>query len=342
MTDVEFMADDIVASASRDRTIRLWRWQNASLSRVLVGHEAWVTRVAALRDGRELLSAAEDGSLRRWDCATGAVLDVRHVPRRSPIWGMATDHRGRHAIVGAGGSTTLWHFEPAMTTTPTLISNATSRAVAFDASGAVAALGNDASDVVVYDLATREMQTRAAQMLDGGARSILSLAVDPAGTTCAVGTAKGVVVEDRGQWRRCDTRESFTYAMTTLDRERFASGGFDGRIVVRNFGDGAPIQVLDHGGLVFSLAYAPRSRQLVSGGNDRLQVWDLESGASCWLRDDFGGGAHTMADTTPDAKQIVCVGEDATAADLQPRRRLHPVGSARNGSVLCSPAVAQR
>ena len=73
-----------------------------------------------------------------------------------------------------------------------------------------------------------------------------------------------------------------------------------------------PIQVLNHGGFVFSLAYAPRARRLASAGNDRPHVWDLESGTSCWLREAVGSGAHTMADVTPDATRIVCVGEDAT------------------------------
>lgn len=307
VTDVEFIADDVVASASRDRTIRLWRLQSASCLRVLVGHEAWVTRVAALRDGVELLSTSEDGSLRRWNCATGDLLDVRYVPHRSPIWGIAVDPGSHHAIAGAAGSTTLWQLKPKVAATPAVISDATSRAIAFDTSGAGAALGNDASDVVVYDVATGDAQT-----LRGDARRILALAVDPLRTTGAVGTATGVMVQDRGDWRRCEDHSSFTYALATLDRGRFAAGAFDGRVVVRDFDDGAPIRIMDHRGLVFSLAYAPMARRLVSAGADCLRLWDLDAGASCWQHEGIGSGAHTMADITADAAHIVSVGEDAT------------------------------
>ncbi len=306
VTDVEFVADDVVASASRDRTIRLWRWPSATPMRVLAGHDHWVTRIAALRDGMELLSASEDGSLRRWNCANGEMLDVRHVPHREPIWGLAVDRGGRHAIAGAAASTTLWHFDPGMSPAPMLISHATSRAIAFAASGDDVALANDASDVVIYDLTTRAQRT-----LDGGSPRILSLAVDPLHSTCAVGTANGVMVQDRGQWRHCETRGAFTYAIATLDRGRFVSGAFDGRIVVRNFDGSATGPVLNHRGLVFSLAYAPQVRRLVSAGSDRVSLWDLDSGTSRWQREDIGSGVHTMADTTSDAARIVSVGEDA-------------------------------
>src|SRR5207344_900402 len=116
---------------------------------------------------------------------------------------------------------------------------------------------------VVYDVATREAQTLA-----GGASRILSLAVDPPSARRAVGTATGVMVEHRGEWQRCDGHAGFTYAIATLDHGRFVSGAFDGGIVVRDFDGGAPIRVLNHGGLVFSLAYAPGVQRLVSAGSD--------------------------------------------------------------------------
>jgi len=71
VNDVAFSPDgQIVASASDDKSIRLWD-RNGKLVTTITGHTDRVTALAFVPSGKELASAAGNGEVRLWDVATG-------------------------------------------------------------------------------------------------------------------------------------------------------------------------------------------------------------------------------------------------------------------------------
>jgi WD40 repeat protein len=61
----------LVASASGDKTVRLWDTATGGVRRTLEGHWAWVSAVVFSPDGQLVASASHDWTVRLWDTATG-------------------------------------------------------------------------------------------------------------------------------------------------------------------------------------------------------------------------------------------------------------------------------
>jgi WD40 repeat protein len=61
----------LVASASWDKTVRLWEVATGTCRSTLEGHSSGVTAVAFSPDGQLVASASEDNTIRVWEAETG-------------------------------------------------------------------------------------------------------------------------------------------------------------------------------------------------------------------------------------------------------------------------------
>jgi WD40 repeat protein len=61
----------LLATASDDRTARLWHLATQGELTVLSGHTSWVERCAFSPDGTLLATAGNDGTVRLWQISTG-------------------------------------------------------------------------------------------------------------------------------------------------------------------------------------------------------------------------------------------------------------------------------
>ena len=62
---------DYLASASRDKTIKIWEVRNSRCVITLQGHDNWVTDLVFHPGGKYLLSSSDDKSMRIWDLSNG-------------------------------------------------------------------------------------------------------------------------------------------------------------------------------------------------------------------------------------------------------------------------------
>lgn len=77
VSDVCWAPDSILlASASDDRTVRVWNTQTARVQRILTGHTHHVTSVAFNRRGNLIVSGSADENLRLWDVRQSRCLRI--------------------------------------------------------------------------------------------------------------------------------------------------------------------------------------------------------------------------------------------------------------------------
>ena len=97
----------VLASGSRDCTVRLWDAATGAPLRTLTGHTGEVMSVAFSPDGRVLALGSYDRTVRLWDAATGA--EVRALRGHDSVYSVAFSPDGRVLASGSYDRTVrLW------------------------------------------------------------------------------------------------------------------------------------------------------------------------------------------------------------------------------------------
>lgn len=102
----------MLASASHDNTLKLWDLRTGQELRVLRGHTNAVQKVIFSPDGKSLLSAAWDQTVRLWSLEGRLLQTLPGFSR--PLYALAWSPRGILAVgsgtAARGGTISLFHL----------------------------------------------------------------------------------------------------------------------------------------------------------------------------------------------------------------------------------------
>jgi len=110
---VLFRSGKILASGSRDKTIRFWDSASKKQIKTLTGHSASVTSLSFNADGTMLLSGSQNGNIRLWDTSKGEHLQTftGHTDEVQTV--IFSPDQNTIASTGVDCTVRLWNLETA-------------------------------------------------------------------------------------------------------------------------------------------------------------------------------------------------------------------------------------
>jgi WD40 repeat protein len=202
----------LLASGSKDNTVRLWDAERAFELRKLTGHTAWVKAVAFSADGRLLASGSVDGVIKLWDVASGR--ELKSMTGGGSINAIAFSPDARFVVAGnAENSLLVWNAQTGQLERTLTGHSGAVLCVAFSADGKLLATGARDKTIKIWDAATgRELHTLA-----GHTDRVRSLAFSPDNKHLASGSFdKTIKIWDAARGRETRTLSGHTDAVMAV------------------------------------------------------------------------------------------------------------------------------
>ena len=253
----------VLASASRDNTIKLWDSTLSQLKQTLKGHEGSVYALSYRSDSRMLASASKDNTIKLWDTQSGQLKQTLKEDEENTE---LVRYRPNGTILCATG----------------LGDNGRSiETISYSIDNTMLIAGSKNGMIKLWDVKSGQLK----QTLKGHKSSVKALNTSPDGRMFASGSLDGTIkLWDVKSGRLMQTLKGHTDEVYVLsyspDGRVLASGSKDNAIKLWDTQSGELKQTLrGHEDTVYALSYRPDGVVLASGSWDKtIKLWEIKSG----------------------------------------------------------------
>ena len=272
----------------------------------LAGHADTAYTIAFAPDGMRLLTGSWDRTVRIWDIRP-AIGDGT-ISVGSPVVSVATSPDDRLIAWATGDGTLAVRDATTLEAIDFGADDEPSRAVAFDATGRLLAVGRASGDIDVFDTATGAPLYK----LEGHAAPVQALAFDPNGGRLVSGASDArAIVWDLDDRRIVHTLKGhrgwvISVAFSPFGRVATATTDVDGEANLWNADTGELVTRLrGHASRIYAVAFSPDGRRLATGSRDQtVRIWDGLSGDGQALLEGHGQFIASLA-WMPDGSRLV-------------------------------------
>jgi WD40 repeat protein len=278
------------ASASSDRTVKVWDRKTGAQLFSFKGHTDDVNGVAITRDGKRLASASRDGSVKVWDLTSGQEALLLRADK-GPVNCVAFSPDRRYLAYGSGGPDKVgWRPDKGE---------------------------SDKGEVRLWDTRTGKVTLTLLRHTQGVTG--IAFGLDGQRLRLASGSQDGTVkVWDVDTGKEAVTLAGHTGATYDVafsrDGKRLAAGGADGTVKIWDGAVGGnPLLVLPgQNGATYAVVFSPDGKRLATGGADgTVKIWDTVSGKEVFTLTGHTGGVRGLA-FSPDGQRLASASQDAT------------------------------
>ena len=265
-----------LASASEDRTIRLWDVVTGDHKHTLTGHRSHIYSITFSPDGKTLASGSENGRIRLWNATvgqyrvtleghSGAVKSVAFSPDGKTLASGSSDRTIRlwNATIGLYKVTLEGHSEGI-------------NSVAFSPDGRTLASGSSDRTIRLWNATTGIHQNT----LTGHTENVDDIFFIENGETLGSKSRDSTIRlwdPTTGQHKDTLTVDDFRNVSISVDKRMLAGVDWNHRISLWDTATKSEIASLTgHTSAIYSVRFSPDGKILASGGNDRIiRLWNL-------------------------------------------------------------------
>ena len=283
----------------------------------LKGHRGAINALGFTSDGRSIVSAAADGSLKIWSTSTRILTRTIDLDNGAVT---AMSLEGRRAVTGhTDGTVAVWDLDNGKRLAAFKRNDASILSVTFAGdAGRVAAAAQDGV-TAIWDVRAPEAGAREAvpaQLLEGHENAVQALAFATAGGFLASGSADKTIrlsKAEGGALVRIYRGHSggISALAFTPDGLKLASAGQDGEIRIWSSRSYRLHYTLHgHQGRVAALAFAPDGEMLASVSDDgSIRLWNVKLGRGLRTLRNHTGELKALG-LASDGRQIAAAGID--------------------------------
>ena len=309
---ITFSADSqSIATASGDRTIKLWNLSNASQDspqQIFAGHNGAVRDIAFSPDGQTLASASADRTIRLWEVGSTSFLALPE--QASTVYSIAFSPDGQ-LIASAGDDKTirLWRRDGRLQATFRGHSNGVT-GVAFSPDGQTIASASFDSTIRLWQKDNPLLTTFA-----GHSDTVWEAAFSPDGQLIASVSADKTLKLWRPEGALLKTSEQQTDTLYSVafspDGQTIVTGSKDGTLALWGREGRLQSSFTKHQGWITSVAFSPDGQLIATGSDDKtIKLWKPDGSLVTTLTGHQDG--VTRVAFSPDGQRLASASDDKT------------------------------